>query len=243
MWDGLPSTAPAEERATLAERVLGLWDRAGTLVDGTRGLARLLAGRGAASLRLARGLPFPFLGVPNVLDGRLSHRRSFSYCVLPLGELKAFGKAHGATINDVFLTVVDMAMQRYLHEDGTVPKRPLVADMPVALAGAGGGNQIAVMQFPLGRPEADPAQRLHQVLESTALLKKETTRQSPDAVMLYTALAHTYPSLIERMGLGRPVKLANMVVSNPFGMPQPCYLMGAESNWCCRSRWWRRARR
>ena len=46
--------------------------------------------------------------------------------------------------------------------------------------------------------------------------------------MLYTALAHAYPSLIERMGLGRPVKLANMVVSNPFGMPKPCYLMGAE---------------
>jgi len=228
MWDGLPRSAAAPERATMAERLLGIWESAGNFVDSARGLTRLLAGRGAASLRLARGLPFPFIGVPNVLDGQLSDRRSFSYCVLPLKELKAFGKAHGATINDVFLATLDIALERYLRERGTAPGRPLVVDMPVALPAADGGNQIAVMQFPLGRPGTTPAQRLEAVCESTAKLKKETARQSPDVVMLYTALAHAYPSLIERVGLGRPVKLANMVVSNPFGMPQRCYLMGAE---------------
>jgi WS/DGAT/MGAT family acyltransferase len=228
MWEGIPRSSPSAERAWLAERLLDVWDRAGALVDGTRGLVRLLARRGATTLRLARGLPFPFVSVPNVLDGRLSDRRSYAHCVLSLVDLKAFGKAHRATINDVFLTLLDLALERYLRERGTQLRRPLVVDMPVALASAGGGNQIAVMQFPLGQPGAGPAQRLRAVCEHTVRLKQETARQSADSAMLYTALAHAYPSLIERIGLGRPVKLANMVVSNPFGMPRPCYLMGAE---------------
>jgi len=228
MWDGLPRPA-ATARAPLAKRLLGVWDKASGLVDSTRGLARLLAHRGVASLGLMKGLPLPFLGVPKVLaGGAVSKRRSYAYCVLDLRDMKALGKAHGATVNDVFLTVLDIAMQRYLRERGTVPRKPLVVDMPLALAGAGGGNQIAVMQFPLGKPSAGFAARLEAVRENTALLKEETSRQSQDAVMLYTALSHAYPSLFERIGLGRPVRLANMVVSNPFGLAKPHYLMGAE---------------
>jgi diacylglycerol O-acyltransferase len=228
MWEGLARPAANAARASLAGRLTGLWKGAGSLVGNTTGLAKLLAGRSVATLGIADGLPLPFLGVPNVLDGQLGNKRSYSCCVLPLPELKAFGKAHQATINDVFLAVLDLALERYLRERGSLPKQPLVVDMPVALAGAASGNQIAVMQFPLGKPGAAPAQRLKAVRENTAMLKRETSRQSQDAVMLYTALAHGFPSLIERIGLGRGIKLANMVVSNPFGLSQPCYLMGAE---------------
>jgi WS/DGAT/MGAT family acyltransferase len=227
MWEGL-SRPTNGARASLASRLAGLWKGAGSLVGNTMGLAKLLAGRSVATLGIGDGVPLPFLGVPNVLDGRLGDKRSFSCCVLPLAELKAFGKAHQATINDVFLAVLDLALERYLRERGSVPKHPLVVDMPVALGAGASGNQIAVMQFPLGKPGAAPAQRLKAVRENTILLKRETSRQSQDAVMLYTALAHGFPSLIERIGLGRSIKLANMVVSNPFGLPQPCYLMGAE---------------
>lgn len=231
MWEGLTRPAASVVRGSMAKRLAGLWKGAGSLVANTGGLARLLTERGIVTLGLADGLPLPFLRVPNVLEGRLGERRSFACCVLPLAEMKAFGKANHATVNDVFLAVLDLALERYLLEQGTPPKHPLVVDMPVALPGAASGNQIAVMQFPLGLPGAEPAKRLQAVRENTVRLKRETTRQSQDAVMLYTALAHSFPSLIERIGLGRRIKLANLVVSNPFGLSQPSYLMGAEVEW------------
>jgi len=231
MWEGLSRPSASIVRGSVAKRLAGVWKGAGSLVANTTGMARLLAERGAATLGLADGLPLPFVRVPNVLEGALGERRSFACCVLPLAEMKAFGKAHQATVNDVFLATLDLALERYLREQGTLPKHPLVVDMPVALPGAASGNQIAVMQFPLGRPGAAPPQRLQAVRENTAKLKHETSRQSQDAVMLYTALAHGFPSLIERIGLGRRIKLANLVVSNPFGLSQPSYLMGAEVEW------------
>jgi len=228
MWEGLARPVASTARASVAQRLAGVWKGAGSLVGNTKGVAKLLAGRGVATLGIADGLPLPFLRVPNVLDGRLDEKRSYCCCVLPLAEIKAFGKAHHATVNDVFLAILDLALERYLRERGSVPKHALVVDMPVALANAASGNQIAVMQFPLGQPGAAPPQRLKSVRENTALLKRETNRQSPDAVMLYTALAHGFPSVIERIGMGRRLKLANMVVSNPFGLSEPRYLMGAE---------------
>ena len=228
LWEGLARPVASNARASMAARLAAVWKGAGGLVGNTKGLAKLLAGRSVAMLGIADGLPLPFLRVPNVLDGRLDAKRTYSCCVLPLAEIKAFGKAHHATVNDVFLTILDLALERYLKERGSVPKHPLVVDMPVALVGAASGNQIAVMQFPLGQPGAAAPHRLKAVRENTTQLKRETNRQSADAVMLYTALAHGFPSLIERIGMGRRIKLANMVVSNPFGLPEPRYLMGAE---------------
>lgn len=231
MWEGLTRPTASLVRGSVAKRLADLWRGAGSVVAQTKGLARLLTERGIATIGLADGLPLPFLRVPDVLEGKLGERRSFACSVLPLAEMKAFGKAHHATVNDVFLAALDLALERYLHDLGTPPKHALVVDMPVALPGAVSGNQIAVMQFPLGQPGAEPAKRLQAVRENTGRLKRETTRQSQDAVMLYTALAHGVPSLIERIGLGRRVKLANLVVSNPFGLSQTSYLMGAEVEW------------
>ncbi len=51
------------------------------------------------------------------------------------------------------------------------PGKALVAAMPVALADARGGNQIAVLQFPLGTPGKSPAARLADILTETAKVK------------------------------------------------------------------------
>jgi diacylglycerol O-acyltransferase len=164
------------------------------------------------------------------LRAKPSVRRSFAYCVLPLARLKAFGKEHDATVNDVLLTVLDLAMNRYLVERGRkLTDPPLVADMPVALgSGEGGGNSIAVLQFPLGAAATNARERLAQVMRRTADLKEHVRRTDASALMIYTAAVHGIPALMEALRVPRAPMLATSVISNPFGMPQRLYLGGAE---------------
>ena len=152
MWDGVGRPgARAEERAGIVKRLMDAGGQAAGMVRSAAGVYGMLADQGLRSAGLGKGLPFPFLKVPGAFEGKLSARRSYAFCTLPLAEIKALGKAHGATVNDLLLTVLDMAMHRYLGKRAAALRSPLVADMPVALAaGAKGGNQIAVLQFPLG---------------------------------------------------------------------------------------------
>ena len=46
--------------------------------------------------------------------------------------------------------------------------------------------------------------------------------------MLYTTVVHALPTLLERVGLKRPLRVSNLLFSNPFGLAGRCYLMGAE---------------
>jgi hypothetical protein len=106
-----------------------------------------------ASTGLAEGLPLPFIGTPSVIDTKPSVRRCLAYGRLPLARVQAFGRRQDAKINDVLLTVLDMAINAYLGPRGG---GALVADMPIALADARGGNALAILQLPLGAPAASP---------------------------------------------------------------------------------------
>ncbi|HMO46002.1 MAG TPA: wax ester/triacylglycerol synthase family O-acyltransferase [Rubrivivax sp.] len=229
LWEALPRSAAGGARGggLLQSLLRGPAQAAGWLKSAA-GVYGLLAEQGLRASGLGKGTALPFLQVPKAFHGKLSAQRSCAYCSLPLDELKALGKAQRATVNDLLLTLVDMAMQRHLAQDGKTPAQPLVADMPIALsAGAKGGNQIAVLQFPLGRADATPAQRLAAVRAETARLKQSLSRRSSDTVMLYTTLVHALPLLAEKAGVKRAPRLANLLVSNPFGLDSPRWLMGA----------------
>ena len=99
--------------------------------------------------------------------------------------------------------------------------------MPVALADASGGNQIAVLQFPLGAPGKTPAARLADIRVQTAKIKGLVQKASSETVMLYTTLVHGLPALLEKAGVKRGLAVSNLIVSNPFGLPEKRYLMGA----------------
>ncbi len=171
------------------------------------------------------------MNVPRAFDGKLSARRSYAYCSLPLADLKAIGKAHGATVNDMLLTVLDTAMQHYLARHDPGARAPLVADMPVALAegakGVKGGNQIAVLQFPLGQAAASVGERLRAIRSETARLKAALGKRGSDTVMLYTTLVHAVALLVERVAERGAPRLSNLLISNPFGFAHDAYLMGA----------------
>ncbi|HRI17601.1 MAG TPA: wax ester/triacylglycerol synthase family O-acyltransferase, partial [Burkholderiaceae bacterium] len=230
MWDGVERKKKAErQRAGVVQSLLDAGGQAFGLVRSAAGVYGLLAEQGLRSAGLGKGLPLPFLNVPGAFDGKLSSQRSYAFCTLPLAELKAAGKAHGATVNDMLLTVLDIAMQRYLAKERKAPREPLVADMPVALAeGAKGGNQIAVLQFPLGRAAASVTERMEAIRAETGRLKDALGKRGSDTVMLYTTLVHALPLLVERVAENVAPKLSNLLVSNPFGFAGEPYLMGAK---------------
>ena len=232
MWEGVPRrSGKGAESASIIDRLrraIGL--AAGTAVT-TASLYRMVAGQALNTLSGGSGgnaLMLPFTAIPNVLKGRFSTKRSFAYCTLPLNELKALGKAHGVKLNDLMLATLDIGIDRYLQDLGKRPDKPLVLAMPVALsAGAKGGNQIAILQFPLGAPGNSAKARLDQIRAQTATVKDVVQRESSDTVMLFTTLVHGVPALLDNLGLKGGVPVSNLVFSNPFGLPEKQYLMGA----------------
>jgi diacylglycerol O-acyltransferase len=229
MWDGVARPgARDEQRLGLVQRLMAAGGQAAGALRTAADLYGMLAEQGLRSVGFGDGLPLPYLKVSSDFDGPLSAKRSFAYCSLPLAEIRAVGKAQGATVNDLLLTVLDMALHRHLDKRRGAPHSPLLADMPVALSsGAKGGNQIAVLQVPLGGADASPAQRLAAIRAETGRVKASMKKRSSGALMLYSTLVHALPLIIEGVSVKAAPRLANLMISNPFGFEGQQYLMGA----------------
>ena len=221
-------TACATERRGLLQRLTAAGGQAADALRSAAGLYGMLAEQGLRSAGVGDGLPLPYLKVSSDFDGPLSSKRSYAFCSLPLADVKALGKAHGATVNDLLLTVLDMALHQHLTRRRKTPQVPLLADMPVALsAGAKGGNQIAVLQLPLGGAQDGPAERLAAIQAETGRVKAAIHKRSSGALMLYSTLVHAIPQLLEGVSVKAAPRLANLMVSNPYGFEGQQYLMGA----------------
>ncbi len=230
MWEGVGDATDARRgEVSLARRVGKLLQSGVGAAKTAVSLSQLLWRQGLGTLAGGAGSPLPYVTTPGVLKVAPSARRSLAYCTLSLPRVKALGKTRDATINDMLLTVLDIAVRRYLERTDGAPTAPLVVDMPVALgAGGWGGNRIAMVQVPLGAPGLDPAARLDTIKAQTRSVKGQLRGGFGDAAMLHSVLAHGLPSLWEGIGWNRAPLLANLVVSNPFGFAEKRYLMGAE---------------
>ncbi len=229
MWDGVARPgAHDEQRLSVVRRLIAAGGQAAGALRTVTGLYGMLAEQGLRSAGLGDGLPLPYLKVSEHFDGPLSTRRSYAFCSLPLADIKAIGKAHGASVNDLLLTMLDMALHRHLGRRRGSSRERLIADMPVALSGgAKGGNQIAVLQLPLGGSNAAVADRLAEIRAETGRVKAAVKQRSSGALMMYSTLVHALPLLIEGVSARAAPRIANLMVSNPFGFEGQQYLMGA----------------
>ena len=229
IWEGLRNVAPravtGPEPGSISSVLKAADDARRTAND----MLRLIWHQGLRDVGLGRGLPTPFVTTPDVLKAPPSPHRVMGHCVLSLSQVRALARQGDAKINDVLLTVLDMAMHRYLADRGITPDRPLIADMPVALEDHGGaGNRITILQVPMGRPGAAPAERLADVVQETGQVKQEMRTLASGALTLYSIIQHSIASTIEGLGLGNLPMLANAVISNPAGLEHRVYFNGAE---------------
>jgi diacylglycerol O-acyltransferase len=158
--------------------------------------------------------------------------RAISFTSYPLEKVRAIGKAEGASINDVIMTMCDMAVSRYFEEHDDAPGGPLVAYMPVNIRTEdfdGGGNLVTLLQVKLASNHEDPLSSLAEVQESIVSAREVYSGASSAAIQYYGLMVALLSQFEETLKLDKflpPVN--NLVISNVPGSREMLYLRGAE---------------
>jgi diacylglycerol O-acyltransferase len=179
-------------------------------------------------------LAVPFAAPSTPFNATVRAARRNAGVSVPLSGMKATGKAVGATINEVLLTIVDMAFNRYLLERDALPDKRMVAATPIDLRqktgqGDKGSNAVATLLVKLGEPDATPADRLRQIHLSSKAAKKEAQGMSPEALMSYSIITGLGAGILEKLHLTDYVPPPiNILVSNVKGLDKTHYLKGAK---------------
>ncbi|MCM2288365.1 MAG: wax ester/triacylglycerol synthase family O-acyltransferase [Sulfuritalea sp.] len=189
--------------------------------------------QGAADLsELKRSIAF---GPRTALNVAITPQRGFATAAVPRAELKAIATAFDATVNDVVLALCSGALRRYLKRNASLPRKSLIAAMPISLREQGNTEmrtQATLSLVSLASNVADPQKRLCAIRDSAGATK--AVARSAKSVIptdfpligvpwLLGALASLYgrSSVVDRL----PV-LANVLVSNVPGPPVPLYVDG-----------------
>jgi WS/DGAT/MGAT family acyltransferase len=176
-------------------------------------------------------LPVPFTAPRTKLNSVVTRARRAAIDELPMDELKTISHSTDTTLNDVIVTICDIALTRYLRRHHQTPTEPLVAQMPVSLRREDNdelGNQLAILPVTLGQAGQDPVRRLKAISRSCAEVKKDAAAMSPTAVSVYTLAIQGVAQASELIGLAESLPpLGNILISNVPGPKVPLYLWGA----------------
>jgi diacylglycerol O-acyltransferase / wax synthase len=169
----------------------------------------------------------------------ISADRVFVTASIPFAECKVMAKSIGASFNDMVLWICSTALRSYLAQHASIPKKPLIAAMPVSLRDDSNkdmGNQASMSLANLGTHIAHPVKRMAAIMESTGKVKQAL-------VSLKSVLPTDYPSFLAPWIVGGAARLAlktygrgsfaqrlpmvaNLVISNVPGPQVPLYMAG-----------------
>ncbi len=158
--------------------------------------------------------------------------QNFRWAEVPLDEIKAIKQAAGATVNDVVLTVVASAIQRYVERQKVnVEGRLLRIGIPVNVRGSGSvselGNRITFLPLTVPLDIRSPRKLMTAIRERVAFLKGTHVAE---LVGMAGTMLGTIPTaaqvvvgpIISQLPLG----LCNLIVTNVPGPQFPLYLFG-----------------
>ncbi len=236
-----PPAAAAEHPGIVALAASALRHDAAQYVKLVRHLPEVL--RSLAGLFAPAPLPvqgqlkqnFSF-GPRTPLNVPIDGGRSFAAATLPLDTLKALAAAHDAKLNDIVLALCSGALRRWLREHGGIPRKPLLASMPISLRAAGNAEfttQATLSLVNLQTHIADPLRRLRAIRDGALAVKTLAQRARKVIPTDFPSigspwLLHALASLYGRSGLARAIPpIANVVISNVPGPPVPLYAAGA----------------
>ena len=145
--------------------------------------------------------------------------------------MHAVGKACGATLNDLAVTLVDEGVHRYLRSTDRPFAHRQVAFCPVSLRDAGNtdsGTKASAIVVHLGEHDAGVVERIGQVVAAMGTAKQEIRAMSKDAAIAYAVAVLGVAELTAATHVDRVAPaLANMVISNVPGGRERLYLDGA----------------
>ena len=188
---------------------------------------------GEAKGRLGQNFSF---GPKTPLNVPITGERGFAAVSVPLDTLRQLAAAHEAKLNDIVLALCGGALRRYLARHGGIPRKPLIATMPISLRDARNTEyttQATLSLVNLNTQIADPVKRLRAIRDAAGAMKALAQRArgviptdfpSIGVPWLLQALAALYG----RSGLADAVPpIANVVISNVPGPQAPLYAAGA----------------
>jgi len=206
------------------------------LPDVVSTLAGLFASSSSgANPKAGMGQNFSF-GPRTPLNVSITGERSFAAVSLPMDALKQLAAAHDAKLNDIVLALCSGALRRYLAQRGGIPKKPLIAAMPISLRAAGNtefSTQATMTLVNLHTHRADAVRRLHAIRDAAGAAKALAGRTRsilPTDFPSITVpwLLHGLATLYGRSGLAGTIPpIANLVISNVPGPQVPLYAAGA----------------
>ncbi len=178
----------------------------------------------------------PFTAPKTPLNGIIAARRKWNTTILSLERVKALRKIMGTTLNDIILAICAGALRRYLLEKNKLPKKPLVAMVPISTRDKQeqqqSGNQLSAMLVQLATHIEDPIERLETIYENT--IKGKTYQGAVGAKnlsnlaeMVPFGIANQAARLYTRYNVAKlhnPV--FNVVITNVPGPQMPIYLGG-----------------
>jgi diacylglycerol O-acyltransferase len=166
---------------------------------------------------------------PSPLRGPLSGRKQLTWSkAVPLEPVRAAGKRNGATVNDLALTAVAGALQRYLDKHGVTVEQ-LTAVVPINLRPLDEpmdplrGNQFGLAFVSLPVAEPDPGARLTRVHE--AMQRVKTTGEGVFTSGALSVMGRL-PAAVEKQALNLFAGRATAVVTNIAGPSEKVSLAG-----------------
>jgi diacylglycerol O-acyltransferase len=223
LWSSVTASVGHLTRRGLGAARRGLGDAAGSITDplGAARHGREQIHTTASTLSQAR-LDHRQL---STLWTTRSLRRWLGTLDVPLDEIRRLAKAHGVSVNDVFVTGAAHGAARY-HVGSGAPTESLRMAMPISTRrdGSAGGNMFGLAQAVVPTGDMTATERLLAVSEILTLTKTERPAASLDGV---AGLVNMLPtSVVVRAGF-RLAASVDFVTSNLRAAPVDVFMGGA----------------
>ncbi|GAB4337051.1 MAG: hypothetical protein Kow00117_19310 [Phototrophicales bacterium] len=166
------------------------------------------------------------------INGKNSGMQELAWVEFSLAEVRAIKSNRGASINDVMLTVLTSAIERYVEEvepDNMQEFFRVLVPVSMRMEKEKGdfGNRISVLPVDIPFGVKDPLERLDAVTEYTKVMKESSLSIGLDMLLTLPSLA---PSFIQPLIWGvAPMAfqlLAHTWCTNVAGPMIPVYLRG-----------------
>lgn len=181
---------------------------------------------------IRRNPDFVFAGQAprTIFNQKVSATRRFAAQSYSTPRIKAVAEAYGATANDVVLAMCAGALRRYLLDLGELPKRPLVAAVPVSVRreGSDHANEVSFTFCHLATHLYNPEARLRAIKSCMDYNKAHLQRLSPDQSLVCSAFKLLPGALNAVTRLVDNSALANVIISHVPGPRRPLYWQGAK---------------
>ncbi len=165
----------------------------------------------------------------SILNQRISASRRIAAQSYDIQRFYNIADAFGVNQNDVVLAVCSGAMRQYLLTMNALPKKPLIAFVPMSLRGdkSASGNQISFLMANLGTHLEDPVKRMQLIHDSMNSGKRRFRRMNKAQVINYSAIAYAWEGLNVLTGIFPKKQAFNLIISNVPGSKEPLYWNGA----------------